>query len=500
MTQFLDKSGLEYYTTKVKQGMSGKVDKSEEPNVLYGVDSHGTQNTFAMGENIRLEDTVLPEGYTEVEYIKNVADEVEVGDIEMAVTSVSITNELYLISKFNQADDTTGATKTDTLKIVFEEETDSTRWFNVYAVEDGTEYLFVEHSSDTAIKASFGINFVQIGNIYQGDYMEFKRTSWNGKQYIDTGVVFCDDYEYNEEQSMHVQGVNVDISGLTSYYMYSNISYEYLDLVFYNDGTSDVIGRVPQGQLYPVAVSGLDYLESSFGIVITGDVIYGSSVETRDGTVVRITRTPYSGKIETEFKVEKVVDNGIYPITAYSQTGNFGVGLHGSKGGYSFCSWNYSTYQTGFSVNTEWTKAYVTSNREKYIAVKMGDETVSSTAQYAYFPGSLTLFARHKEEQYGEFDYSATPICMKRTKVYKNSVLSFDGVPCIRESDGAIGMYDLVSGTFQDSHSDTPFVAGEEVKYPLIPWISSHCWPVFAVPRGSLECNPEIPAFPGEEN
>ena len=48
-------------------------------------------------------------------------------------------------------------------------------------------------------------------------------------------------------------------------------------------------------------------------------------------------------------------------------------------------------------------------------------------------------------------------------KIYQNSNLVRDMVPCYRISDGEIGLYDLVSSRFFENESDTPLMKGREV-------------------------------------
>lgn len=52
-------------------------------------------------------------------------------------------------------------------------------------------------------------------------------------------------------------------------------------------------------------------------------------------------------------------------------------------------------------------------------------------------------------------------------KIYDNSVLVRDLIPCYRKSDGEIGMFDLVSGTFFTNSGTGTFAKGDNVALPI---------------------------------
>lgn len=69
------------------------------------------------------------------------------------------------------------------------------------------------------------------------------------------------------------------------------------------------------------------------------------------------------------------------------------------------------------------------------------------------------------------FDYRKTyPFVGKcyGIKIYDNDILVRNFVPCYRKSDGAIGMYDSVSGVFHTNQGSGVFLKGEEVIYTSI--------------------------------
>ena len=51
-------------------------------------------------------------------------------------------------------------------------------------------------------------------------------------------------------------------------------------------------------------------------------------------------------------------------------------------------------------------------------------------------------------------------------KIYNDAVLAFNGIPCKRDSDGIVGLYDTVSETFKTNAMDTnTLVAGPVASY-----------------------------------
>lgn len=49
------------------------------------------------------------------------------------------------------------------------------------------------------------------------------------------------------------------------------------------------------------------------------------------------------------------------------------------------------------------------------------------------------------------------------SKLYNNNILVFDGVPCYRNSDNEVGMYDLVNDVFYTNRGTGTFVAGDNI-------------------------------------
>ena len=96
--------------------------------------------------------------------------------------------------------------------------------------------------------------------------------------------------------------------------------------------------------------------------------------------------------------------------------------------------------------------------------VYMDDQVVARTSRssYNYDLVKMCILAM------GEYDdamfASDHPAAAKiyAAKLYKNDVLAFDYVPCLRESDGEAGLYDRVTGTFLGNAGTGKFLYGKE--------------------------------------
>ena len=96
--------------------------------------------------------------------------------------------------------------------------------------------------------------------------------------------------------------------------------------------------------------------------------------------------------------------------------------------------------------------------------VYMDDQVVARTSRssYNYDLVKMCILAM------GEYDdamfASEHPAAARiyAAKLYKNDVLTFDYVPCLRESDGEAGLYDRVTGTFLGNAGTGKFLYGKE--------------------------------------
>ena len=86
-------------------------------------------------------------------------------------------------------------------------------------------------------------------------------------------------------------------------------------------------------------------------------------------------------------------------------------------------------------------------------------ETTSIDSTYPFYIGSFNNVGSVFSTGFsGKIYYS---------KLYNNNILVFDGVPCYRNSDNEIGMYDLVSNTFFTNQGTGTFNVGPVVSIPI---------------------------------
>lgn len=116
------------------------------------------------------------------------------------------------------------------------------------------------------------------------------------------------------------------------------------------------------------------------------------------------------------------------------------------------------------------TSGYDTNRNDASYEANNGTATLTvngSTVTRSYSGSLITntnwyLFARNYDSS-----YLYAQIKLYAFELYDNGVKVRDYVPCIRISDNAIGLYDVVNATFTASATGTPFVAGEETS-PMV--------------------------------
>ena len=113
----------------------------------------------------------------------------------------------------------------------------------------------------------------------------------------------------------------------------------------------------------------------------------------------------------------------------------------------------HTSFVRNISSDTEYTisitRGLATINNVDYTS----GETTSIDSTYTFYVGSFNNAGSVFSNGFsGKIYYS---------KLYNNNILVFDGVPCYRNSDNEIGMYDLVSNTFFTNAGSGTFTAGK---------------------------------------
>ena len=124
--------------------------------------------------------------------------------------------------------------------------------------------------------------------------------------------------------------------------------------------------------------------------------------------------------------------------------------------------WNLTTYNGGLSVGTRMQLSlrngiYTTSNG---VSVTLPTATFDA-AQNAY------LFAANK----GGTPFEHAKVLLYSCKVYSGDTLARNFIPAKRNSDGAIGLYDLVTTAFFPNAGTGVFTAGAEIQSSVSYWL-----------------------------
>lgn len=124
--------------------------------------------------------------------------------------------------------------------------------------------------------------------------------------------------------------------------------------------------------------------------------------------------------------------------------------------------WNLTTYNGGISVGTRMQLSlrngtYTTSNG---VSVTLPAATFDA-AQNAY------LFAANR----GGTSYEHAKVLLYACKVYSGDTLARNFIPAKRNSDGAIGLYDLVTDAFFPNSGTGVFTAGAEIQSSVRYWL-----------------------------
>lgn len=117
----------------------------------------------------------------------------------------------------------------------------------------------------------------------------------------------------------------------------------------------------------------------------------------------------------------------------------------------------FGTQQTISGVTVQ---ARNTVNKNKNVTT-IGGETATNTAATGQCTYRLVLFATNSAGSIGHY----SPLLMYSCQIYDNGALIRDFVPA-KNSDGTVGLYDLVNDTFYSNAGTGTFTAGPDVDTP----------------------------------
>ena len=296
--------------------------------------------------------------------------------------------------------------------------------------------------------------------------LDYISNTVDGGQYIDTGVKIERKGHYDKANSLLVDGVNVALN-LTDTFFSNFGNYDYVDFrAYYPSGTTDLRwGTVPSGNTFPINALTAEEVEANYGISISGNIVIGDATPQTTGTVVRIVIDKYTFAIKTAAKLYGDGVDGII-FGSDSTTDNFGIGIETTMGDASFANLGFSSKATYIPIPNDFVdiKAETTTGNYKLI-VGENETSLTETTQRYYTPNTITLFANNNENG---ITCSALPTSIKRTTIWKNGDIVFDGVPCREIATGNTGMFDLVNAEFLHSPTETPFAAGNVIEYPYV--------------------------------
>lgn len=133
--------------------------------------------------------------------------------------------------------------------------------------------------------------------------------------------------------------------------------------------------------------------------------------------------------------------------------------------GYLYYGYGTSNYaSTTRPDTTKWYRFTMGYGNQKIEDVATGTVIKSSTATMSEYHSTycIHLFAV-MNTYYNRIDNATGGNKSRSCKIYNNSVLIRDLVPCYRKSDNEPGMYDLVNGTFYTNAGSGTFLIGNEV-------------------------------------
>ena len=443
-----------------------------EPNSLYGTDGEGNAVAYKAGNGIVLEKVVLPDGYTEVEYIESDwANEAHVEEISTDRITVSCSANSPYIACFDQATSFVGVGQ-EIVSIKFEgvDFNGYVNWKMHCYTPDGVDHIWYEHESNSGLHNYWLID-VQ-GDRQVGDYFILERTGWDRRQYIDTGVVLNKilsyDWDKTNGRSYNYAGVNVEINPTAEFDEYMRNG-GYIKFKAQNDGMTDNFAYGINGSYTSVASAG--WIREHFGIDITGDIIYASyDAAEAVHTVIWLNKSTANPRyiIHTNAYVEDTT-NTYLKVLGANNGNNSGIfcNLNGINNYYGWKTFYLSYASLGLPAYKGWNDITIDNTTTQSYGWQQATVNGNSLLQSytsCYDSSNVLLFTANFS---GSVATSGS-LKMKRTTIQKDGVIVFDGVPAIRNSDGVAGMYDMANNVFKTSESEGDFVAGPVAVYPRI--------------------------------
>lgn len=120
----------------------------------------------------------------------------------------------------------------------------------------------------------------------------------------------------------------------------------------------------------------------------------------------------------------------------------------------------YASWPTNLDTNWHEVSCNIENDKKVYfdgnLIITGGNTAYTSTAQ-------ASIFRRYNQNTYSGKSATAK---MSILQIYENAVMVHNFIPCRRDSDDEIGMYDLVSDTFFTNSGTGTFIAGPDTVFP----------------------------------
>ena len=443
----------------LSNALDGKVDKVSTPSILYGTDSNGQQTTYDL--SLLFDTETAPDGYTDVEYITSGDNSGGVYyDINYQNATVTIydlpTFSTLFPQKLSDATSTLGF-DVDSFRFTI---ADNVTKINVYGENTVTGDSGLYQSTTSYPFGDYGIYWTYTGSFTDNDTFSAKMSDGVYGQYIDTGINITK-YNigavlYDEEQSTCADptATHTSTPDSTDWYLFkgkmNNATTTYgEEITQFRFKITNVASTLFSVEIYAndkeVAYetytdTTTDSLRGQYGVILSGNMTVGDEY-----VFYLVGRIQDTYAVETSIKLSNYqisqTHNNIFGST--SQSGNFGCGLRCSENDGILFKHYVPNVQSEFAVpynkgnwnNIKIEPGLFTLNGESY-SLNSGDiRTVSGK--------TFILFGISDEN-----GISASGMSMKKTKIYKNGNLVFNGIPCVEDSSGIAGMYDLVSQQF----------------------------------------------------
>ena len=252
-----------------------------------------------------------------------------------------------------------------------------------------------------------------------------------------------------------------------------------LSASFDGSGAGEAVFTSTENQMGTAREMDISFVDVSRNVIVVRTVRQAAG-QTSQETYTRLTYIECNGQqyINTGYVVqEDDVIEMMYISTSTTSTDKALYGCYDDNGNIWFSIWSNTGYvRFGSSSSASLTNARMTFKLTMKKSSVVLDSGISATPNFVGLPQvPLYLFARNaRDTGVGMYGYCR---CMSFSIKNGSGELVRDMWPCKRDSDGAIGMIDLVSGQFYANEgSGEDFIAGGEARmgegYEAIPYVT----------------------------